>query len=187
MQEQSSDYSNMKCSRQESSTKISNGASCSTNNTIKPAINAIKKKIGKSYQDTKNIPKNFGKAIMKYIKEQQEVAQKLLGPNQSFQQFYQRILSKKDKIISIKEFKTLFNDQVSQKEKNNFPHLSEETILLFNKVYRSLAYKFLRSEFQSYLLGNRKIKHIDVMNKYKIVLLQGIVSPNEFNSWKISD
>lgn len=56
--------------------------------------------------------------------------------------FIQRIEVKKDKIISIREFKSLFE------------HYKNDTaeIQLFNKVFRIMSFKFIKEEILPYLL-----------------------------------
>ena len=55
------------------------------------------------------MPKNYAKAILRYIKKNSFLAKELLE-EYSFKKFLNRIEDKKDKIISIKEFKLLFSD-----------------------------------------------------------------------------
>lgn len=101
------------------------------------------------------------------------MVQKLLG-EYSIKRFIKRIEMKKDKIISIKEFKSLFVDILEDNE-----------IKVFNRIFRILAYKFLREEIISYLYTNKKIKQINCMLKYKNTILKGLEHPDQFNTWKI--
>lgn len=85
---------------------------------------------------------------MKYIKEHEAEARKLLGNKHDFETFFKRISAKKDKIISIKVFKTLFDDNSKSIDLNKETiDKNIDNLRAYNKVYRILAYKFLRSEF----------------------------------------
>lgn len=84
---------------------------------------------------------------MKYIKEHEADAKKLLGENYSFATFYNRISSKKDKIISIKVFKTLFENSEKFDLNKETVEKNENNLRAYNRVYRIMAYKFLRTEF----------------------------------------
>ena len=93
--------------------------------------------------------------------------------NFSFSKFVKRIEDKKDKISSIKEFKSLFADVEDNEE-----------IKTFNRTFRIMAFKFLREDLLSYLFSNKKIKQIDVMLKYKNCILKGLNNPEKFVTWK---
>jgi hypothetical protein len=49
-----------------------------------------RKKTGKPYQDTKNIPKNYTKAILRYIKQNPQIAKDMLGENE-FKNFMKKV------------------------------------------------------------------------------------------------
>jgi esterase/lipase len=65
-----------------------------------------------------------------------------MGNFEQVKKFIQRIEVKKDKIISIREFKSLFE------------HFENDTkeIQLFNKVFRIMSFKFIKEEILPYLL-----------------------------------
>lgn len=94
----------------------------------------------------------------------------------SFKQFIKKIEQKKDKVISIKVFKSLF-----------FNEEDEEETKEFCRVFRILAYKFLREDFVQYIYNNKKIKQAAPMIKYLNVVLKGLKDPKNFNSWKLDN
>lgn len=98
----------------------------------------------------------------------------LLEGQESYEQFIQRLEHLKNQVISIKVFKSLFTDDVEN-----------EQIKKFNRVFRIMAFKFLREEFLQYLFTNKKIKQVKAMLKYQKIVLKGLKDPKHFTNWKL--
>lgn len=73
-------------------------------------------------------------------------------------------------------FKSLFTNEID-----------DPKLKLFNRVFRILAYKFLREEFLTYLYTNKKIKQVDTMLKYQKIVIRGLRDPKNFTNWKLED
>lgn len=68
-----------------------------------------------------------------------------MGSEENYNKFINRIEEKKDKIISIKEFKSLF-EEISDTPENTY----------FNKIFRIYARRFIREDLLTYLMSNKK-------------------------------
>jgi len=120
------------------------------------------------------VPKNYAKAFLKYIKFKEDDVTRLTGGPLNFKKFLKKLENRKDKVLSIKEFKNLM------------VYGEEDTEDLdFHKILRTMAYKFIREELNSYIFANKKIRFCDVLFKYKRVIEMGIVLPEKFYSWNI--
>jgi hypothetical protein len=53
----------------------------------------------------------------------------------------------------------------------------------FNKVFRIIGFKFIRSELVSYIFENRKIKQVRPLLRYKRPILNGFIYPEKFVCW----
>ena len=102
-------------------------------------------KISKPYQDTKNVPKNFLKAILRYIKENQSTVKKFLKTDYQFKKMITRMEVRKDKVVSIKQLRELLT-----------PDPDNEEISNYNKVFRIFFRKFLNEELKQYMLCNKR-------------------------------
>lgn len=92
----------------------------------------------------------------------------------SYKAFIKKIELKKDKVISIKVFKSLFFTESDDPEQREFC-----------RVFRIMAFKFLREDFVQYIYNNKKIKQAAPMLKYLNVVLKGLQEPKTFSSWKL--
>ena len=62
---------------------------------------------------------------------------------------------------------------------------SDEKVLKMKKVFRIMAYKFLREHFISYVFGNKKIKYTLNLLKYRNVFIRMMSFPEDFCALKI--
>lgn len=99
---------------------------------------------------------------------------KLLNSKYTYKSLIKKIEQKKDKVISIRVFKSLFftDDPTDEAQE-------------YCRVFRIVAYKFLREDFVQYIYNNKKIKQAAPMLKYLNVVLQGLRNPKTFNTWKL--
>ncbi len=55
----------------------------------------------------------------------------------------------------------------------------------FNKIYRIMCYRFMNEEAIPYIFRNKKIKHYEVLLKYRRIILKALNDPEKFVAWKI--
>ncbi|CAK83430.1 unnamed protein product (macronuclear) [Paramecium tetraurelia] len=124
-----------------------------------------KKKISK-VNDTKNITKNFSKAIISYITQNKDIGLKLLDPRE-FEDFLQILKEKKNKMTNIQQLRELWVDCEDEKLKS------------FNKTFRIFSQYFLRQQSVAYIYNSR-IMNTGWHLKYRYNLLRALREPQNF-------
>ncbi|CAD8082191.1 unnamed protein product [Paramecium sonneborni] len=124
-----------------------------------------KKKISK-VNDTKNITKNFSKAIISYITQNKDIGLKLLDARE-FEDFLQILKEKKNKMTNIQQLRELWIDS------------DEEKLKQFNKTFRIFSQYFLRQQSVAYIYNSR-IMNTGWHLKYRYNLLRALREPQNF-------
>ncbi|CAD8093356.1 unnamed protein product [Paramecium sonneborni] len=124
-----------------------------------------KKKISK-VNDTKNITKNFSKAIISYITQNKDIGLKLLD-GREFEDFLQILKEKKNKMTNIQQLRELWVD------------CNEGKIKEFNKTFRIFSQYFLRQQSVAYIYNSR-IMNTGWHLKYRYNLLRALREPQNF-------
>lgn len=119
--------------------------------------------------DTKNIPKNFGKAIISFIQRNQGITARCLNKyGVDLGSFLQELKQKKKCLHSIRELRSLWIE-------NDFQYA---------KVFRELSYYFLRRGTHKYIFGSR-IADFGSHLKYRYRIMKALENPTAFNSIKM--
>lgn len=61
----------------------------------------------------------------------------------------------------------------------------DEKTRKMNKVFRTMAFKFLREHFITYVFGNKKVKYSYNLIKYRTIFIKMLSYPDEFYALKI--
>lgn len=119
--------------------------------------------------DTKNIPKNYGKAILTFILKSPSTARvtAMLGLN--LPEFLMEIRKMKNKINSIEGLRKMWG--------------SDSLNNVFKKCTRILSYEFMRKQCLRYIFYS-KVRNFGTHIKYRQKLIEGIENPLEFSHIK---
>ncbi|CAD8084145.1 unnamed protein product [Paramecium primaurelia] len=123
-----------------------------------------RKKKGPKVNDTKNITKNFSKAIISYILNEKELIQKFMS-NEQYDSFIALLKNKKNQMTNIKQLRDLWVDTGRNPE--------------FNKVFRIISQYFLKSQAVPYVYNSR-ISNTAWHLKYRQNLLRALREPENF-------
>ncbi|KRX02686.1 hypothetical protein PPERSA_01803 [Pseudocohnilembus persalinus] len=154
---------------------------------------------------TKNVPKNYGNAIVNFIEKQEEqvkiLIQQFLSKTKynnenknnlelnypEFKQYIQ-ILKKRANLATLQKCFRSFNSKSEteqQYEQQNNSLNEQFKLKLFNKLIRIFAFKFLRQEATVYFFNNRKILRSEQMRQARRTFLYLIRDPDQFVGIKI--
>ncbi|CAD8062212.1 unnamed protein product [Paramecium sonneborni] len=122
-----------------------------------------KKKTSK-VNDTKNITKNYSKAIISYIFNNPELVQKMMS-KQRYVDFVNFLKNKKNQMTNIKQLRDLWVDGGKNAE--------------FNRVFRIISQQFLKTQAVSYVYNSR-ISNTQWHLKYRFNLLRALKEPENF-------
>ncbi|CAD8147833.1 unnamed protein product [Paramecium octaurelia] len=122
-----------------------------------------KKKTSK-VNDTKNITKNYSKAIISYIFNNPELVQKIMSKHR-YDDFINFLKNKKNQMTNIKQLRDLWVDGGKNSE--------------FNRVFRIISQQFLKSQAVSYVYNSR-ISNTQWHLKYRFNLLRALREPENF-------
>lgn len=122
-----------------------------------------------SKNDTKNIPKNYGKAILSFILRSPKT-RKLVSMMK---------INLSDFLIQIKKMKTKINSIEGLKRMWGFESLESKS----KKCIRILSYEFMRKQCLGYIFHS-KVKNYGTHIKYKQKLIEGIQNPSSFTHLK---
>ncbi|CAD8093634.1 unnamed protein product [Paramecium sonneborni] len=123
-----------------------------------------RKKKGPKVNDTKNITKNFSKAIISYILNNGELIQKFITLDQ-YDGFIILLKSKKNQMTNIKQLREIWVDNGKNPE--------------FNKVFRIISQYFLKNQAIPYVYNSR-ISNTAWHLKYRQNLLRALREPENF-------
>ncbi|CAD8101067.1 unnamed protein product [Paramecium sonneborni] len=123
-----------------------------------------RKQKGPKVNDTKNITKNFSKAIISYILNNEELIQKLITPDQ-FESFIALLKNKKNAMTNIKQLRDLWVENGKNPE--------------FNKMFRIISQYFLKNQAVPYVYNSR-ISNTAWHLKYRYNLLRALKEPENF-------
>ncbi|CAD8186504.1 unnamed protein product [Paramecium octaurelia] len=123
-----------------------------------------RKKKGPKVNDTKNITKNFSKAIISYIINEKELIQKFMT-NEQYDGFITLLKNKKNQMTNIKQLRDLWVDTGRNPE--------------FNKVFRIISQYFLKCQAVPYVYNSR-ISNTAWHLKYRQNLLRAVREPENF-------
>ncbi|CAD8163022.1 unnamed protein product [Paramecium octaurelia] len=123
------------------------------------------KKINK-VNDTKNITKNFSKAIISYITQNKDIGLRLLDARE-FEDFMSILKEKKNKMTNIQQLRELWVDCDNEKLKQ------------FNHTFRIFSQYFLRQQSVAYIYNSR-IMNTGWHLKYRYNLLRALREPQNF-------
>ncbi|CAK89735.1 unnamed protein product (macronuclear) [Paramecium tetraurelia] len=123
-----------------------------------------RKKKGPKVNDTKNITKNFSKAIISYILNDEQLIQKFITSEQS-DSFISILKNKKNQMTNIKQLRDLWVDNGRNPE--------------FNKVFRIISQYFLKNQAVPYVYNSR-ISNTAWHLKYRQNLLRALREPENF-------
>ncbi|CAD8161193.1 unnamed protein product [Paramecium octaurelia] len=124
----------------------------------------IRKKKEKKINDTKNITKNFSKAIISYIMNNPDLLKSFFS-NKQYDDFLNLLKNKKNQMTNIKQLRDLWVDGGKFSE--------------FNKVFRIISQYFLKNQSVAYVYNSRisnTIWHL----KYRQNLLRALKEPENF-------
>ncbi|CAK79367.1 unnamed protein product (macronuclear) [Paramecium tetraurelia] len=128
------------------------------------SFKVIRKKKEKKINDTKNITKNFSKAIISYIMNNPDLLKQFFSSKQ-YEDFLVLLKNKKNQMTNIKQLRDLWIDGGKSSE--------------FNKVFRIISQYFLKNQSVAYVYNSRisnTIWHL----KYRQNLLRALKEPENF-------
>ncbi|CAD8071826.1 unnamed protein product [Paramecium primaurelia] len=123
-----------------------------------------RKKKGSKVNDTKNITKNFSKAIISYILNNEELILQFMKKDK-YDNFIQLLKTKKNQMTNIKQLRDLWVDGGKNPE--------------FNKVFRIISQYFLKNQSIAYVYNSR-ISNTAWHLKYRQNLLRALKEPQNF-------
>ncbi|CAD8101210.1 unnamed protein product [Paramecium sonneborni] len=134
----------------------------------------IQKRKGMSLQeqkDTKNIPKNYCKAIITFASKNQALCQQILGDQLKVVKFLERITVYKQKLINIRIFSGLLTQSEDPEEEE------------FNQTFRILSRIFVKKYAINYIFNSKIVQHNWHLH-YRQQIYKGIKNPKNFSHIK---
>ncbi|CAD8084011.1 unnamed protein product [Paramecium primaurelia] len=139
--------------------------------SIKLTIQKRKGISNQEQKDTKNIPKNYCKAIITFASKHQTLCHQILGDQLKVVKFLDRITVYKKKLMNIRTFSGL----LSQSE----DPVEEE----FNKTFRILSRIFIKKYAINYIFNSKIVQH-NWHLRYRQQIYKGIKNPKNFSHIK---
>ncbi|CAD8089415.1 unnamed protein product [Paramecium sonneborni] len=134
---------------------------------MKSSYFKLKSKIKKGkVNDTKNITKNFSKAIISYIIQNKDIGLKIMNYEQ-FEEFVTILKDKKNQMTNIKQLRDLWVETNEMKSQQ------------FNKAFRIFSEYFLKQQSVCYIYNSR-IANTGWHLKYRYNLLRALREPENF-------
>lgn len=115
--------------------------------------------------ETKNIPKNFGKQLIKFVKKNRRYIEEMLdgmGSDVCYEEFNLELQRKKKKMNKIVHLQQLWLDKT-----------------IFGREMRIISYDFLR-KFAYKWIFNSRIENYRYHLKYRSILMKVIKKPDQF-------
>lgn len=128
-----------------------------------------KRPIKKLRNETKNIPKNFGKAIVSFIEKQEKLTMSILQrfPNLDYAQFILEMRQRRRRINSIADLRALWLEAENR----------------FAEPTRILSLIFLKKHSLPYIFHSR-VTNYEGHIKYRYRLMEALKDPQNFTSIK---
>ncbi|CAD8093738.1 unnamed protein product [Paramecium sonneborni] len=139
--------------------------------SIKLSIQKRKRISMKEEKDTKNIPKNYCKAIISFASKNQALCYQILGDQLKVVKFLERITVYKQKLLNIR----IFSELLSQSED---PDVEE-----FNQTFRILSRIFIKKLAINYIFNSKIVQH-NWHLRYRQQIYKGIKNPKNFSHIK---
>ncbi|CAK87425.1 unnamed protein product (macronuclear) [Paramecium tetraurelia] len=139
--------------------------------SIKLGIHKRKGMLNQEQKDTKNIPKNYCKAIITFASKNPALCHQILGDQLKVVKFLERITVYKRKLMNIRTFSGL----LSQSED---PHEEE-----FNQTFRILSRIFVKKYAINYIFNSKIVQH-NWHLRYRQQIYKGIKNPKNFSHIK---
>lgn len=138
----------------------------------KTKIRSLKNKISHNSSlrnDTKNIPKNYGKAILTFIQKSAKSRKLTAQMGLNFSDFMMQVRRIKKKVNSIEGLRKMWgSDSLTNQVK---------------KCIRILSYEFMRKHCLRYIFHS-KVRNYGTHIKYRQKLIEGIENPSSFTHIK---
>ncbi|KAM3132653.1 hypothetical protein pb186bvf_015198 [Paramecium bursaria] len=122
-------------------------------------------------KDTKNIPKNYCKAIITYAQKNPAICLSLLGTEQKVQRFLEKLSKQKKDLLNIKVFSRLLQQSQNPEEDEQ------------NRAFRIISRLFIKKYAINYIF-NSKIVQENWHLKYRFKIYKGVQNPSNFNHIK---
>lgn len=124
----------------------------------------------KMKNDTKNIPKNYGKAILTHIQKNTYTVKKILAhEGVSFAEFMSQVRKNKTRINSIADLRKMWGEGDYDNK--------------MKKCFRMLSHDFMRRHCLMYIFNSR-VKNFGTHIKYRRKIISGIEKPSDFTNIK---
>ncbi|CAD8183586.1 unnamed protein product [Paramecium octaurelia] len=122
-------------------------------------------------KDSKNIPKNYCKAIISYAQKNQTLCQEILKEEIKVAKFIEYLTSQKKKSLNIRVFKALLQqcDDPIQDE--------------FNRTFRIISQIFIKKYAINYIYNSKIVQH-NWHIRYRQQIYKGIRNPKRFSHIK---
>ncbi|CAD8080135.1 unnamed protein product [Paramecium primaurelia] len=135
---------------------------------------SVQKRYGFSLQDqkdSKNIPKNYCKAIINFAQKNQQLCLKILDDELQVAKFIEFLSNQKKKLLNIKVFSALL-------QQSEDPSLEK-----FNRTFRIISQIFIKKQAINYIY-NSKIVQQNWHIRYRQQIHKGIRNPRNFSHIK---
>ncbi|CAD8169002.1 unnamed protein product [Paramecium pentaurelia] len=122
-------------------------------------------------KDSKNIPKNYCKAIITYAQKNQPLCREILKEELKVAQFIEYLTTQKKKLLNIRVFKALLQqcDDPLQNE--------------FNRTFRIISQIFIKKYAINYIFNSKIVQH-NWHIRYRQQIYKGIRNPKSFSHIK---
>lgn len=118
----------------------------------------------KMKNDTKNIPKNYGKAILTHIQKSTHRTKKIVSHfGISYPEFMSQVRKNKSRINSIADLRKLWGEKDPQNS--------------LKKCFRVLSHEFMRKHCLMYIFNSR-VKNFGTHIKYRHKIMEGVENPS---------
>ncbi|CAK90390.1 unnamed protein product (macronuclear) [Paramecium tetraurelia] len=139
-----------------------------------PQKYSVQKRIAFSVQDqkdSKNIPKNYCKAIITFAQKNQQLCLQILGDELKVARFTDFLSNQKKKLLNIRVFSALLQqcDDPFQEE--------------FNRTFRIISQIFIKKYAINYIYNSKIVQH-NWHIRYRQQIYKGIKNPKSFSHLK---
>lgn len=117
----------------------------------------------KMKNDTKNIPKNYGKAILTHIQKTSYRTKKVVAHfGLSYPEFMSQVRKNKTRINSIADLRKMWGEKDPENK--------------VKKCFRILSHEFMRKHCLMYIFNSR-VKNFGTHIKYRRKIMEGVQKP----------
>ncbi|CAD8080692.1 unnamed protein product [Paramecium primaurelia] len=139
--------------------------------SIKLSIQKRKGVSSQEQKDTKNIPKNYCKAIITFASKHKALCHQILGDQLKVVKFLERITVYKKKLMNIRIFSALLSQSEDPDEEE------------FNQTFRILSRIFVKKYAINYIFNSKIVQH-NWHLRYRQQIYKGIKNPKNFSHIK---